>query len=148
MLFRRIPILAIVSFFILIECFCQKQNRVCFKRHCFTVEIAKTPQERQLGLMFRKQLSLNRGMLFVFPEEKLYAFWMKNTYLPLDIIWLNKNKEIVFIKEGAKPCLAETCALIEPTRSALYVLEINAGLVKETGMKIGDQLEFSYLSKN
>jgi len=148
MLFRHIPILTTIFLFILIGCIGQKQNEVCFREHCFLVELAKTPEERQRGLMFRKQLGLDRGMLFIFSEEEPYAFWMKNTYLSLDIIWLNKDKEIVFIKEKAKPCLAEACPLIEPNQPALYVLELNAGLVKNTKMKIGDRLEIPQLSKN
>ena len=119
-----------------------KQNKVCFKEHCFTAELAKTTQEHAQGLMFRKQMDAGEGMLFIFPSEGAHPFWMKNTYIPLDIIWLDRNKEVVFIKEKAQPCREEKCPLIEPDRLASYVLEINAGWVEAMRIKIGDCLNF------
>ena len=117
-------------------------NKVCFKENCFIVEIADTDEKRAQGLMFRKYLEENKGMFFVFEEEGIYPFWMKNTLIPLDIIWINSNKEIVFIKENALPCKVDPCESIDPKTNALYVLEVNSNIVKETGIKIGDKVRF------
>ena len=67
---------------------------------------------------------------------------MKNTLIPLDIIWINANNEVVFISENTIPCEKDFCPSIEPVREAKYVLEINGGLVEKIGLKIGDKLEF------
>jgi hypothetical protein len=91
--------------------------------------------------MFREHLAGKEGMLFIFEKEDIYSFWMKNTLIPLDIIWLNKEGRAVFIKKNAQPCSLEICPGIVPDATALYVLEINAGKAEEIGLKIGEQLE-------
>ncbi len=120
------------------------QPKVCYKNYCFNVELAKTPKELSAGLMFRKSLEKDNGMLFVFDKEGDYHFWMKNTLIPLDIIWLDKNNKVVFINENSQPCQPSFCLDIDPKVSAKYVLEINAGIVKEIGLKIGDKLNIDY----
>lgn len=124
----------------------RKQNRVCFKNNCFDVELAITQEEQMQGLMFRRSLDKNKGMLFIFNEEGLASFWMKNTLIPLDIIWINKNKEVVFINENTQPCKQDPCPSISPDKKARYVLEINDGISKEIGLKVGDSMEI-YLNK-
>ncbi|MFQ6049475.1 MAG: DUF192 domain-containing protein [Candidatus Paceibacterales bacterium] len=119
-----------------------KKNRVCFNNYCFYVELADNQTERALGLMFREGLELNKGMLFVFEEEEEHSFWMKNTLIPLDIIWINEEKEVVFIKKNAQPCTEKICKDIEPGKKAKYVLEVNAGMVEKINLKIGDRLNF------
>jgi len=121
----------------------EKQSQVCFRNYCFYVELSKTPEELSSGLMFRERLDDNRGMLFIFETEGDYPFWMKNTLIPLDIIWLNKNKEVVFISENAQPCKEDPCPSIEPHKDAKYVLEINGGLSQKLGFKIGDKINFN-----
>jgi hypothetical protein len=121
----------------------EKQNQVCFENNCFLVELAKTPEERSRGLMFRGKLDQNTGMLFIFPEEGEYSFWMKNTLIPLDIIWINSQKEIVFISENAQPCKEDSCPLINPTQKAKYVLEVNPGISGKIGLKVGKKLDFN-----
>ena len=79
-------------------------------------------------------------MLFVFGGPGKYSFWMKNTLISLDIIWMDGDGKIVDIKEGAMPCGKNYCESYTPKAPAKYVLEINAGMAKETGMKIGDKL--------
>ncbi len=118
------------------------QNKVCFREHCFAVELATTPKQRQQGLMFRESLGLDQGMLFIFPTEESHSFWMKNTHLSLDIIWVSKDKRVVFIKKDAKPCMEDSCPIINPSQAALYVLEVNAGRVKQIGLGVGEELEF------
>jgi len=119
----------------------EKPNRVCFKNHCFDVELAKTAAEISRGLMFKENLGQNKGMLFAFEKESEYPFWMKNTLIPLDIIWINENKEVVFISENAQPCFEESpCLSINPDKNAKYILEINGGLAGKIGLKIGDKI--------
>ncbi len=125
-----------------------KLDRVCFQNHCFNVELAKTAEEKSRGLMFRKNLDSNKGMLFVFKKEGDYAFWMKNTLIPLDIIWINENKEAVFISQNTPPCPEESpCLYIIPNKNAKYVLEINGGAAEKIGLKIGDKMTFRFLGK-
>jgi hypothetical protein len=119
-----------------------KENQVCFNEHCFVVELARTPTERAEGLMFREKMDKNRGVLFIFDSEELSSFWMKNTLIPLDIIWINENKEVVFLKENFLPCLEENCETVSSTEKARYVLEINAGIAKEIGLALGAKLIF------
>jgi uncharacterized membrane protein (UPF0127 family) len=119
-----------------------KDIKACFKSNCFDIEVADTPEERETGLMFREQLASNSGMLFIFEKEDVYDFWMKNTLIPLDIIWIDENKKIIFIKENAEPCKTEKCELFGPNEKAKYVLEINEGLTEEIGLKVGNKVEY------
>lgn len=117
-------------------------GQVCFDNYCFKVELVKTQEEISRGLMFRKNLEQDRGMLFIFQEEGEYAFWMKNTLIPLDIIWINQNREVIFIKKNFQPCAGENCETVKPDKKAKYVLELIAGTIDRIGLKIGDKLEF------
>jgi len=119
------------------------QNQVCFKDNCFAVELAKTPEQQSQGLMFRETLAANQGMLFIFKEEGIYPFWMKNTLIPLDIIWLDKNKSVVFISENTQSCEKDICPSIYPTGQTQYVLELNGGTAKKIGLSVGDNLSFN-----
>ncbi len=119
------------------------QDSICFKGSCFLVELAKSPEQRALGLMFRENLGDNRGMLFIFEQEKKYSFWMKNTLIALDIIWINNDKEVVFIKKDAQPCKSENCEKISPNENAKYVLELNAGITDAINLNIGSKLIFN-----
>ena len=96
-------------------------KEVCIKEKCFSVKIADTPEERATGLMFVNEMKENEGMLFIFDSEKKYSFWMKNTLIPLDIIWISKEMKIVDIQRGNP---GNETSLI-PKDKALYVLEIN-----------------------
>ncbi|MFA5877867.1 MAG: DUF192 domain-containing protein [Candidatus Staskawiczbacteria bacterium] len=118
------------------------KTQVCFDNNCFNVETADNVAKQKNGLMLREELKNDQGMLFIFSKEDIYPFWMKNTLIPLDIIWLNENKEVVFINENTQPCLISPCPDIVPTEKAKYVLEINAGLVNETGLSVGSKLDF------
>ncbi|NQU82447.1 MAG: DUF192 domain-containing protein [Parcubacteria group bacterium] len=120
-----------------------RQKEVCFRDHCFSVEIAKTRISQAKGLMFRRELAENKGMLFIFNKEGLRSFWMKNTLIPLDIIFFNENKEIVSIAKDVKPCEGEECPSIRPEKEAKYVLELNANIADKIDLKIGDKFNFS-----
>lgn len=117
-------------------------SKVCFGNNCFEVETARTQEERARGLMFRENLSENRGMLFVFEEEGIHPFWMKNTLIPLDIIWIDSNKKIVYISRDTQPCKTEFCQSYNPNKAAKYVLEINGGLADKLNIKEGGNAEY------
>jgi len=121
-----------------------KINKVCINNNCFYVELAETQEERSRGLMYRETLDKDKGMLFIFDEEKEHSFWMKNTLIPLDIIWINKDKEVVDIKKNVQPCVEEKCEIFKPSNKAKYVLELNAGQSDKTNIKIGDRFNFFY----
>ena len=80
-------------------------------------------------------------MLFVYDSEGNYPFWMKNTLISLDMIWINQNHEVVYIAENAESC-KEFCLEINPQKNAQYILEINGGLAKELGINVGDKAVF------
>ena len=117
-------------------------KQICLEDFCFVVEIADTPSKKAKGLMYRTSLKDNEGMLFVFEKPGIYGFWMKNTFIPLDIIWLNENLEVVDIKENAQPCLKENCPIFKNSTPARYVLEIKGGKVEELGIQKGDKFNF------
>jgi uncharacterized protein len=112
-------------------------TKVCYQNNCFNVEIADTAKKQSLGLMNRTSLDKNRGMLFVFKEEGNYSFWMKDTLIPLDMIWINSDYEVVYLKNDVQPCKTDICQAVSPDESARYVLEVNSGTAQKIGIKIG-----------
>jgi len=116
----------------------------CIRDVCFEVELAQTPHERQEGLMYRETLDADGGMLFMFEDEGVYAFWMKHTLIPLDIIWIDANYTIVHIANDVQPCVADPCPSVYPDAAAQYVLEINEGLAENYGFSVGDEVTFSF----
>ena len=119
-----------------------KKNKVCLKSNCYFVEIARTQEEKERGLMDRNNLGKNEGMLFINDQEGIYPFWMKNVLIPLDIIWFNKSKEVVFMAISAEPCKDE-CQLIYPDQNAQYILEVNAGEINRMNLQLGNKAEFN-----
>jgi len=115
---------------------------VCIRGICFDAEIAVTAAERSRGLMYRDALAKDRGMLFVFPEEGRHSFWMKNTKIELDIIFISASRNVVSISRRAKPCRTEPCAIYSPDGNVAYVLEIAGGLAAAAGFAAGDLVEF------
>jgi uncharacterized protein len=105
------------------------------------IEIADNGQERQQGLMYRKSMDEGRAMLFIFPTEEMQGFWMKNTIMSLDLMYVNKNKEIVKIHKNAIPFSEKD---IPSEKPAMYVVETVAGFADKYGLKEGDKIEFSY----
>ena len=106
-----------------------------------TVEIADSIDEQAIGLMYRTELSADSGMLFIFSEEKQRVFWMKNTKIPLDIIFVDSTGTIVDLKENFEPCVVSDCEKYY-SKPALYALEVNAGFVEEKRIAVGDSLVF------
>ena len=110
------------------------------KNITFNVEVAKTIEERRIGLMYRKKLLNNEGMLFIFPSERIIQLWMKNTYIPLDVIFISENKVIVDIKKNMEK-LSET--IVKSKVKSRYALEFNAGLINKLDIEIGDKVLFN-----
>jgi uncharacterized membrane protein (UPF0127 family) len=106
-------------------------------------EVADTPEARAKGLMFRDQLPAEGGMLFIFQQAAPHQFWMKNCKFPIDIIWLNDRKEIIYISPDTPPCKSDPCPNYgPPSGKALYVLEVASGLVQKEKLKPGMKLQF------
>ncbi len=103
------------------------------------VEIASTPEQRQKGLMFRKHLGENEGMLFVFEKEKILSFWMKDTYIPLSIAFIDKNGVIVNIFD-MKPFSLKP---VVSTLKCKYALEVNRGFFRRCGVEVGDKIDLN-----
>ncbi len=98
----------------------------------------RTDEERARGLMFRPELAEGRGMFFVFDQEDIYPFWMKNMSFAIDMLWLDKEQRVVFIRPNVPPCRAEECPVYTPAVKALCVLEIPAGAAARSGIRVGD----------
>ncbi len=107
------------------------------KKHRFTVEIARSSMEQAKGLMFRTELTDDAGMIFPFAEPRVASFWMKNTVIPLDIIFIRENGTIESIAENTIPYSTEPVSAGEPVVS---VLELRGGLTYELGIKAGDRV--------
>ncbi len=105
-------------------------------------EVADTPAKRASGLMFRDRLAPDKGMLFVFEETGEWRFWMKNTKIALDILWLGPDKQIVYIEENVPECRQDPCPEYKSNKEALYVLELPAGTVKREKLAKGMKLQF------
>jgi hypothetical protein len=103
------------------------------------VEIAQTPEASSLGLMFRESLPEDQGMLFVFPQQQILSFWMRNTFIPLDIAFIDHAGVIVDIQRMAP--LDETINYISAA-PALYALEVNAGWFEKREIKVGARVRF------
>jgi uncharacterized protein len=111
----------------------------------FEVEIADTPAKREMGFQYRRELADDRGMIFVFPSESVLTFWMKNTPIPLDMIFIGGDLKIVGIVREAVPFTLSARSVDAPSR---YVLEIKGGLAKQRGIEVGDRLRFEGVSEN
>ncbi len=108
---------------------------------CLTLEyeLADTPERRAQGLMYRKNLDELRGMLFAFDDAAPRFMYMKNTYIPLDILFLDSDKKIIKIYKNTEPCSED---LLPSVRDARYALEVNAGFCAQHGVQEGDSLNF------
>jgi hypothetical protein len=108
------------------------------RAHPVRVEVVRTPAERARGLMFRKHLAQDAGMLFLFDEEDEHPFWMKNTLIPLDLIFIGADLRIAGIVERAEPLTEKSRTVGKPSR---YVLEVNGGFCADRGIAPGDRVE-------
>jgi len=104
------------------------------------VEVAASSRERERGLMHRKHLDPDAGMLFVYPFDSMQSFWMKDTFIPLDMIFIANNRRIVGIAENTEPLSLERVQVDSPSR---FILEVNAGFAKKHGIREGSPVRFS-----
>jgi hypothetical protein len=114
--------------------FSDAKNKIISK---IDIEIADNEDKRMTGLMFRERMEENQGMLFLFSVEEKQAFWMKNTILPLDIIFINSKSEVVSIQKNAEPYSEKSLPSFKP---AQYVVEVNAGYTDKYGIKEGTRI--------
>lgn len=145
MIFKKLLAVNLIFLFFLTTG-CMSQKQVVFHvqngDYKIEVEIADTDAEIQKGFMFREKLELDKGMLFVFKEEALRAFWMKNTLIPLDMIFVSKDKKVTNIAENVQPCTEDPCGNYPSKEPAEYVIEINGGESAKNGIRPGDNVEF------
>ena len=110
------------------------------------VELAATPEETTTGLMFRPTLAADRGMLLLWPEERLATIWMMNVLVPLDIIFLDEAGQVVELFVDAQPCKAEPCPRFTTSRPARAVLEMAAGSAAAHALEVGSTIAFDRVS--
>ena len=110
------------------------------------VEIASDDPTREQGLMFRDQMAADRGMIFLFPQNGVYPFWMKNTIIPLDMIWIDEQHKVNYVASDVPPCKADPCPNYGSTTiPSRYVLETAAGIAKKHNVAAGSVLRFEGL---
>lgn len=109
------------------------------------IQIANTEFDRQLGLMFRKSMGKNQGMLFVFPEARVQSFWMRNTLISLDMIFIDSNKTIISIQRNTKVMSDQSYSSTGPAK---YVLEVDAGFSDKNNIKVGDKIDWTAVNSN
>ncbi len=117
-----------------------KTAKVVIKTDTLSVEVAVTPQEREIGLMFREFLPENSGMLFIFQEESRLSFWMKNTFIPLSIAFIDSNGVIVDIQD-MEPMTTKSHISKFPAK---FALEVNKGWFKKRQISVGDTVKFIF----
>ncbi|MEA2325265.1 MAG: uncharacterized protein QOE68_224 [Thermoanaerobaculia bacterium] len=106
------------------------------------VEVASDDPTREQGLMYRDHMAEDRGMIFLFPQAGEYPFWMKNTLIPLDMIWMDADHRIVHIAHDVQPCKADPCPNYPPNAKASSVLELATGVAAKHHLRDGDVLRF------
>jgi len=126
----------------------QTTNQVCFNTRCIDVELARKPDELIKGLQFRDSLGKNEGMLFIFNESRRHSFWMKDTLIPLDMIWMDYSRRVVHIERNVPLCKNEVCPTYKSKEKAMYVLEVNGDYAKELGIHLGDLADFKLLMED
>lgn len=147
-LIKKLIVLPVLFFLVFFVSACATDSQVCFSGKCFYVEVVSRPSEMAKGLMFRKSLDYDKGMLFIFEKFSEHNFWMKNTLIPLDIIWIDENNKVVFIKKNAQPCKDGLCESIRSGEKAKYVLEVNTGICSDFGLKVGDFVDIKIREYN
>ena len=118
----------------------QSDGEVTLAGQTFSVELATTRGQRARGLMFRASMPANHGMLFLFPQPRPMAFWMKNTAMPLDILFFDQQARFISAHHNVPPCHTARCPHYASKQAAAMVLELNGGRSAALGLKPGDQL--------
>ncbi len=115
--------------------------QVCHVGQCISVEVVSSLPDMERGLMYRSGLDKGKGMLFVFTEDGLHQFWMKNMKFDLDIIWINREGHIVYMGQDVPACAKDPCPVYTPQQGSRYVLEINRGFAAANLWQMGDKLD-------
>ncbi|MBT5855832.1 DUF192 domain-containing protein [bacterium] len=136
-MFRKYHLWVIIIGFLITSGLVYSSDQICYQSSCFDIEWARDTKHRSVGLMYRDQLPKGSGMLFEFDYPHPYVFWMKNTFITLDIIWLDPDFRIVHMSQMTPPCDRDPCPYYSSPRKALYVLEINGGIARQLNMKVG-----------
>lgn len=113
----------------------------------FSVELATTPAQRARGLMFRASMPADHGMLFLFPQPRSMAFWMKNTAMPLDILFFDQQSRLIAAHYQVPPCRSTPCPHYSSGRPAALVLELNGGRSAALKLREGDKLTIAQPEK-
>lgn len=136
----------IVIFFIVVTVGKNQQQKfvpVKIGNATVNAEVADTEPKQVRGLMFRDRLPTNDGMLFVFGGDGKQGIWMLNMSIPLDIVWIDKDRKVVHVEEKVPPCEALLiCPIYRPDSDSRYVLEVNSGYAKRHGIKVGSVAKF------
>lgn len=140
---KKILVIFVFIVFLVMIASCKSENAVFIdnvnEKIKVNVEIADSPEERAAGLMFRESLGENFGMLFIFDDEKTRSFWMKNTLIPLDMVFISEDLEIIDIKY-AVPCREDPCISYVSKEPAEYVLEVNGNFTIRNDIAIGNTI--------
>ena len=112
-------------------------QKIYLNEEIFDLEVVRTREDMTRGLMFRESLDRDKGMIFVYEDEAKRSFWMKNTKISLDMIFIDSLGKIVEIKENVQPCEVEDCQSYV-SLPAKYVIEVNGGVVRDIGLGVGD----------
>ena len=115
---------------------------VVLRGHSLSVEIAADDASRAHGLMDRTSMPAGHGMLFVFPDDMVRTFWMKDTLIPLDMLFLDARHQVVTVLHDVPPCRADPCPVYPSTQPARYVLELNGGAAARLDVQVGDKATF------
>jgi uncharacterized membrane protein (UPF0127 family) len=107
----------------------------------FSIEIADNDAAREHGLMDRTEMAADHGMLFVFQDDAPRAFWMKNTKIPLDMLFFDADRRLVSVQHDVPPCTADPCPAYSSGAPARYVLELNGGQARKLGLAPGDEMQ-------
>jgi uncharacterized protein len=137
MLLRLLPALAFAA--ALPACAASGPS-VELKGQRFSIEIAESEAARNQGLMHRTEMATDHGMLFVFQDDAPRAFWMKNTKIPLDMLFFDADRKLVSVQHDVPPCVADPCPGYSSGAPARYVLELNGGRARKLGVQSGDEL--------
>src|SRR3989344_1181533 len=141
---KKILVIFVFIVFLVMIASCKSENAVFIdnvnEKIKVNVEIADSPEERTAGLMFRESLGENFGMLFIFDDEKTRSFWMKNTLIPLDMVFISRDFKIVDIKY-AEPCIQDQCTSYVSSKLAKYVLEVNGNFTIRRDIAVGNEVK-------
>ena len=150
---KRIAIIICIKIAIIFFFFLRAQQKIqnkqpeipqgpqfCYSWTCINLEIADTPETRELGLMFRENLEENKWMLFIFDKLWRHGMWMRNTLIPLDIIRITTGYKVTDIIQ-ATPCEEETCPTYKPRNDNLWAIEVNSGTAQKLKLTTGEIIE-------